>query len=142
MSLTAEIAKIASVDLFKKDAESGSVDTGSLVGRPFHLDYSSALVLVADARKQKAQGIAASERVENGISFSCKKFDKKLCNLALHPCWMRLQCFTTAILMIGVLGRCIGEGEHIGRDRTSIVCQKRSLPDSMLGRPRTGIIPL
>jgi len=57
MSLASEIAKIATVDLFKKDPASGSVDTGMFVGRPFHLDYSSALLLIADAWKQKAQGI-------------------------------------------------------------------------------------
>lgn len=57
MSLTAEIAKIATIDLFKKDPASGLVDTGIFVGRPFHLDYSSALLLVADAWKQKAQGL-------------------------------------------------------------------------------------
>jgi len=57
VSLTAEIAKIATIDLFKKDPASGLVDTGIFVGRPFHLDYSSALLLVADAWKQKAQGL-------------------------------------------------------------------------------------
>jgi hypothetical protein len=57
MSLTADIVKIATVDLFKKDPASGSVDTGIFVGRPFHLDYSSALLLIADAWKQKAQGL-------------------------------------------------------------------------------------
>ncbi len=57
MSLTSEIAKIATIDLFKKDSATGLVDTGLFVGRPFHLDYSSALLLVADAWKQKAQGL-------------------------------------------------------------------------------------
>jgi DNA helicase HerA-like ATPase len=56
MSLAAQIAKIATVDFFKRDSK-GSVDTGTFVGRPFHLDYSSALLLIADAWKQKAQGI-------------------------------------------------------------------------------------
>lgn len=57
MSLSAVITKIASVDLFKKDPTSGAFDTGIFVGRPFHLDYSAASVLVADAWKQKAQGL-------------------------------------------------------------------------------------
>jgi len=57
VSLTDEIAKIATIDLFKKDPASGLVDTGVFVGRPFHLDYSSALLLIADAWKQKAQGL-------------------------------------------------------------------------------------
>ncbi|HEX5424676.1 MAG TPA: hypothetical protein VFW94_14100 [Candidatus Acidoferrales bacterium] len=57
MSLTTEIAKIATVDLFKKDSGTGMVGTGAFVGRPFHLDYSSALLLVADAWKQKADGL-------------------------------------------------------------------------------------
>src|SRR5579862_4516049 len=57
MSLTSEIARIATVDLFKRDPTSGSADTGTFVGRPFHLDYSSAFLLVADAWKQKAQGL-------------------------------------------------------------------------------------
>jgi DNA helicase HerA-like ATPase len=57
MSLASEILKIARVDLFKKDPTSGLIDTGVFVRRPFHLDYSSALLLVADAWKQKAQGL-------------------------------------------------------------------------------------
>lgn len=57
MSLTAEIEKIATVDLFRRDPESGLVNTGIFVGRPFHLDYSTAQLLVADAWKQRAQGL-------------------------------------------------------------------------------------
>lgn len=56
MSLTHEIARIASVNLFKRNP-SGAIETGTFVGRPFHLDYSSALLLVADAWKQKALGL-------------------------------------------------------------------------------------
>src|SRR5438128_2433772 len=55
-SLADEIAKIASVDLFKKSS-SGEPDTGVFVGRPFHLDYDVALMLIADAWKIKAKGI-------------------------------------------------------------------------------------
>lgn len=57
VTLTAEIEKIASVDLFERDKATGQVATGVHVGRPFHLDYSIALVLIADAWKQKAKGI-------------------------------------------------------------------------------------
>lgn len=57
MSLTSEITKIASVDLFNRDPASGAINTGVFVGRPFHLDYSTALLLVADAWKQRAQGL-------------------------------------------------------------------------------------
>jgi DNA helicase HerA-like ATPase len=57
MSLSAEITKIATTDFFKRDSTTGSVDTGIFVGRPFYLDYSSAFLLVADAWKQKAQGL-------------------------------------------------------------------------------------
>lgn len=57
MSLAAEISKIATVDLFKKDPASGLIDTGTFIGRPFHLDYSSAHLLVADAWKQQAHGL-------------------------------------------------------------------------------------
>jgi DNA helicase HerA-like ATPase len=57
MSLTAEIAQLASADLFKRNTTTGEIATGIFVGRPFHLDYSSALLLIADAWKQKARGV-------------------------------------------------------------------------------------
>jgi hypothetical protein len=51
-----EIDKIANVDIFKKNSK-GEHDTGFFVGRPFHLNYDSAHVLVADSWKIKAGGI-------------------------------------------------------------------------------------
>lgn len=57
MSLTTEIVKLATADLFAKDAKTGQHGTGVFVGRPFHLDYSSAMLLVADAWKHKAHGL-------------------------------------------------------------------------------------
>jgi Helicase HerA, central domain len=56
LSFTEEIAKIATIDLFKK-SKSGEPDTGVFVGRPFHLDYDLAFILVADAWKIQAKGI-------------------------------------------------------------------------------------
>lgn len=56
VALTAEVVKIARPDLFKRDIK-GAVDTGIFIGRPYHLDYSTALLLVADAWKKKAGGI-------------------------------------------------------------------------------------
>jgi hypothetical protein len=56
VSFVSEIDKIASTDLFKKN-KNGDHDTGFFVGRPFHLDYDSAYVLVADSWKIKAKGI-------------------------------------------------------------------------------------
>jgi hypothetical protein len=57
MSLATQIVKLAAADLFEKDPNTGQHGTGVFVGRPFHLDYASALLLVADAWKQKAQGL-------------------------------------------------------------------------------------
>lgn len=57
MSIATEIARLAAADLFKRDGKTGVIDTGIFVGRPFHLDYSSAFLLVADAWKQKAHGV-------------------------------------------------------------------------------------
>jgi hypothetical protein len=57
MSFATEIVKLATTDLFEKDQKTGQHGTGIFVGRPFHLDYSSALLLVADAWKQKAHGL-------------------------------------------------------------------------------------
>ena len=50
---------IANVDFFKRSNDSGkwSWDTGKFVGRPFKISYSEASVLVADAWKERAQGI-------------------------------------------------------------------------------------
>jgi len=56
MGIAAEVAKIATIDLFKRDGKR-ELQTGTFVGRPFHLDYGSALILVADAWKQKAAGL-------------------------------------------------------------------------------------
>jgi hypothetical protein len=56
VSFVSEIDKIASTDLFKKNP-TGEHDTGLFIGRPFHLDYDCAYVLVADSWKIKAKGI-------------------------------------------------------------------------------------
>lgn len=57
MSLSKEIEKLAQIDLFARDAKSGEFKTGSFIGRPFHLDYEHAHLLVADAWKAKVGGI-------------------------------------------------------------------------------------
>jgi DNA helicase HerA-like ATPase len=57
VSFSNEIAKIASIDLFKKDRKSGEPETGLFIGRPFYLDYDRAYLLVADAWKHKAKGV-------------------------------------------------------------------------------------
>lgn len=56
MSLTDQITK---VDFFKRktDAAKWDWDTGTFVGRPFKMHYDQALVLVADAWKERAHGI-------------------------------------------------------------------------------------
>jgi hypothetical protein len=56
LSFTDVMQKIAKVDLFKRD-KTGEVQTGMFIGRPFAVDYGRALVLVADAWKQRAKGI-------------------------------------------------------------------------------------
>ena len=56
VSFQNEITKIAAVDLFKKN-KAGQFETGTFVGRPFHLDYDYAELLIADAWKSKVQGI-------------------------------------------------------------------------------------
>ncbi|MCL5429795.1 MAG: DUF87 domain-containing protein [Chloroflexi bacterium] len=56
LSFTDELAKISKIDLFKRGKD-GALATGTYVGRPFQLDYSLALLLVADAWKQKVKGI-------------------------------------------------------------------------------------
>jgi len=56
VKLTDEIAKIASIDLFKRSPK-GDIETGLFVGRPFAIDYDRAYLLVADAWKARAKGI-------------------------------------------------------------------------------------
>ena len=56
LSFTNEIARIASVDLFKRNGD-GDLQTGLFVGRPFYLDYNRAHLLVADSWKLKAKGL-------------------------------------------------------------------------------------
>lgn len=48
--------QLTQVNLFKRKAD-GEWDTGLFVGRPFRLSYSKAEILVADAWKQRANGI-------------------------------------------------------------------------------------
>ncbi|MFN8475898.1 MAG: DUF87 domain-containing protein [Anaerolineae bacterium] len=55
-SLSEHIAKLASVDMFKRNDHSEPA-TGLFVGRPFYLDYDHAYLLVADAWKEKAKGL-------------------------------------------------------------------------------------
>ncbi|WP_392530237.1 ATP-binding protein [Nostoc sp. C117] len=57
VSFTNIIAKIASVDLFKRNTNTGNIETGIFIGRPFHIDYEKAYILVADSWKLKAKGI-------------------------------------------------------------------------------------
>ncbi|BAY66963.1 hypothetical protein NIES22_71070 (plasmid) [Calothrix brevissima NIES-22] len=57
LSFTNIIAKIASVDLFKRNNSTGNIETGIFIGRPFHIDYEKAYILVADSWKLKAKGI-------------------------------------------------------------------------------------
>jgi hypothetical protein len=56
INFVSEIDKIASIDLFKKNKEGGH-ETGLFIGRPFHLDYDTSYILVADSWKIKARGI-------------------------------------------------------------------------------------
>lgn len=56
VNFVSEIDKIASIDLFKKN-KSNEHETGLFIGRPFHLNYDSAYILVADSWKIKAKGI-------------------------------------------------------------------------------------
>jgi DNA helicase HerA-like ATPase len=56
-SIVGTIAGIASGDLFKRSKSSGNWATGQFVGRPYHLDYDRALLLVADAWKHNAGGL-------------------------------------------------------------------------------------
>ena len=57
LSFTNIIAKIASVDLFKRNSSTGDIETGIFIGRPFHIDYEKAYILVADSWKLKAKGV-------------------------------------------------------------------------------------
>jgi len=56
MSITNSIKDLASVDIFEKDSD-GEFKAGIFVGRPFHISYDRAYILVADAWKQKARGL-------------------------------------------------------------------------------------
>src|ERR1700730_15269687 len=56
VSFANEIEKIASIDIFKKNKD-GQFETGIFVGRPFHLDYDCAQLLIADSWKFKVKGI-------------------------------------------------------------------------------------
>lgn len=57
LSFTDVMQKIAKVDLFKRNEQTGELLTGIFVGRPFGIDYGKAHILVADSWKQKAKGI-------------------------------------------------------------------------------------
>ena len=57
LSFTNIIAKIASIDLYKRNSSTGNIETGIFIGRPFHIDYEKAYILVADSWKLKAKGI-------------------------------------------------------------------------------------
>lgn len=57
LNFSGEIARLASVDIFKRDPKTKEYLTGVFIGRPFHLTYNKAHILVADAWKAKANGI-------------------------------------------------------------------------------------
>ena len=57
LSFANEIARIATIDIFKRNSVTGNLETGIFIGRPFFLDYDRAHILVADAWKQKVKGI-------------------------------------------------------------------------------------
>src|SRR3990172_4270210 len=54
---TSVISRIAKVDLFARDGTTARYKAGEFVGRPFHLDYDKAYLLVADAWKNKVGGV-------------------------------------------------------------------------------------
>lgn len=56
-SLSSMVRKLATVNLFARDDNTGQLKTGVFVGRPFYLDYDRAYLLIADAWKQRAKGI-------------------------------------------------------------------------------------
>lgn len=51
--------KLGKIDLFKRieQNEDWNWDTGQFIGRPFHIDFSNAKVLVSDFWKERAKGI-------------------------------------------------------------------------------------
>lgn len=53
LNFTDEIIKIAEIDLFKRDDKTGAFEAGFFIGRPFHIDYDRAHILVADSWKKK-----------------------------------------------------------------------------------------
>lgn len=55
-SVAEELRRLTATDLFARGSD-GTWNTGSFVGRPYYLDYTTARVLVADAWKRRAQGI-------------------------------------------------------------------------------------
>lgn len=55
--VTSVISKIAKVDLFAREGSTANYKSGEFVGRPFHLDYDRAYLLVADAWKFKVGGV-------------------------------------------------------------------------------------
>ena len=50
------LEKLTKIDLFARNAE-GQLEAGEYVGRPFHINFERALVLMADSWKEKAKGI-------------------------------------------------------------------------------------
>ncbi|MGN6842857.1 hypothetical protein ACTHUM_14835, partial [Neisseria sp. P0021.S006] len=53
-------SSIANINLFKRKIESDgnwSWDTGIFVGRPFKISYTSSSILMADAWKERANGV-------------------------------------------------------------------------------------
>lgn len=73
LSFTNIIAKIASIDLFKRNSSTGNIDTGIFIARPFNLDYERAYILVADSWKLKAKGIP-----QGGASQMCKNKERNI----------------------------------------------------------------
>ncbi|AZQ09208.1 ATP-binding protein [Shewanella khirikhana] len=56
MGIFNEVINLAKTDMFQREQD-GTYATGIEVGRPFYIDYDKVNVLVADARKYKANGI-------------------------------------------------------------------------------------
>lgn len=56
MSIDTVISKMASTNIFERNGQR-DLQTGLFIGRPFYLDYENTSVLVADAWKQRANGI-------------------------------------------------------------------------------------
>lgn len=57
MSATGLIGRLAATNLFDRDSKTREILTGDFVGRPFHLGYDRANLLVADSWKHRANGI-------------------------------------------------------------------------------------